>query len=98
VFFLIIYSFVRRLVGFVAPDAVLEKVLAENMVLRHQLVVETRNAPRPRLRRRDRLFFAALSRVLPRERWGVFGFSPQWPTGSLSLMCQGCGASMSSAV
>ena len=76
-FFLIVYSFVRRLVGFVAPDAVLEKVLAENMVLRHQLVVETRNAPRPRLRRRDRLFFAALSRVLPRERWGVFGFSPQ---------------------
>jgi len=77
VFFLIVYSFVRLLVGFVAPDAVLEKVLAENMVLRHQLVVETRNAPRPRLRRRDRLFFAALSRVLPRERWGVFGFSPQ---------------------
>lgn len=76
-FFLIIYSFVRRLVGFAAPDALLQEVLAENMVLRHRLVVETRGAPRPRLRRRDRLFFAALSRLLPRERWGVFSFSPQ---------------------
>ncbi len=78
-FFLIIYSFVRRLVGFAAPDALLQQVLAENMVLRHRLVVETRGAPRPRLRRRDRLFFAALSRILPRERWGVFSFSPQTP-------------------
>lgn len=76
-FFLIIYSLVRRLVGFAAPDALLQEVLAENMVLRHRLVVEIRGAPRPRLRRRDRLFFAALSRLLPRERWGVFGFSPQ---------------------
>lgn len=75
-FFLIIYSLVRRLVGFAAPDALLKEVLAENMVLRHRLVVQARGAPRPRLRRRDRLFFVALSRVLPRERWEVFGLSP----------------------
>ena len=76
-FFLIIYSLVRRLVGFAVPEALLKEVLAENMVLRHRLMVQARGAPRPKLRRRDRLFFAALSRILPRERWGVFGLSPQ---------------------
>jgi putative transposase len=77
VFFLIIYSLLRRVVGLAAPDGMLQGVLAENMVLRHRLVVEARGAPRPKLRRRDRLFFVALSRVLPRERWEVFRFSPQ---------------------
>ncbi len=76
-FFLIIYSLLRRVVGLAAPDGILQGVLAENMVLRHRLVVEARGAPRPKLRRRDRLFFVALSRVLPRERWEVFRFSPQ---------------------
>lgn len=46
------------------------------MVLRQRLAVRERNAPRPKLRRRDRMFFAALSRILPRERWEVFSFSP----------------------
>jgi hypothetical protein len=36
-----------------------------------------RRAGRPRLRRRDRLFMAALSGVLPRPRWSSFLVSPQ---------------------
>jgi hypothetical protein len=31
----------------------------------------------PRLRRRDRLFMAAISRVLPRARWSSFLVSPR---------------------
>jgi len=48
----------------------------ELAVLRHQLAVLRRQVPRPRLRRRDRLFMAALSRSLSRERWSSFLVSP----------------------
>lgn len=41
----------------------------EVVVLRHQLMVLRRQVGRPHLRRRDRLFMAALSRALPRARW-----------------------------
>jgi hypothetical protein len=46
-------------------------------VLRHELTVLRRQAPRPRHQRRDRLLLAALSRVLPRSRWPVFTVTPQ---------------------
>jgi putative transposase len=49
----------------------------ELMVLRHQLAVLKRQVGRPRLRRGDRLFMAAVSRVLPRRRWSSFVVSPQ---------------------
>ena len=49
----------------------------ENAVLRHQLAVLRRTVKQPLLRRRDRLLLAALSGVLPRERWSVFLVSPQ---------------------
>jgi putative transposase len=49
----------------------------EIVVLRHQLAVLKRQAGRPRLRRRDRLYMAALSRVLPRPRWSSFVVRPQ---------------------
>lgn len=73
----LIYSLFRRLLGLVARDRLIRQLLAENMVLRHRLEVETRNTVRPRLRRRDRLFFEALSRLLCRDRWESFGFAPQ---------------------
>jgi putative transposase len=38
-------------------------VAAENLALRHQLGVLQRSVKRPRLRRRDRIFWAWLSRV-----------------------------------
>lgn len=71
------YSLARRLLGLSSRDRLIRQLLAENLVLRHRLQVETRNGSRPRLRRRDRLFFAALSRILARDRWDAFGFSPQ---------------------
>jgi putative transposase len=46
------------------------------VVLRHQLMVLKRQV-RPRLRRRDRLFTAAISRVLPQARWSSFLVSPR---------------------
>jgi transposase InsO family protein len=50
----------------------------EVVVLRHQLMVLRRQVSKPRLRRRDRLFMAALSRALPRARWSSsFVVTPQ---------------------
>ena len=49
----------------------------EVVVLRHQLKVLKRQVSKPRLRRRDRLFMAAMSRTLPRARWSSFVVSPQ---------------------
>jgi transposase InsO family protein len=49
----------------------------ELLVVRHQLMVLKRQVGRPQLRRRDRLFMAAISRVLPRTRWSSFLVSPQ---------------------
>src|ERR1019366_6831882 len=48
----------------------------EILVLRHQVKVLKRKAGRPRLRRRDRLFLAAATRLLPRERWSCFIVRP----------------------
>jgi putative transposase len=48
----------------------------ELLVLRHQARVLTRGARKPRLRRRDRILFAAASRIPPRGRWGTFVVSP----------------------
>lgn len=49
----------------------------EPIVLRHQLRILKRQVDRPRLRPRDRLFMAAVSRALPRARWSSFVVSPQ---------------------
>lgn len=73
----IVYMLVRRLLGLVAPEALVRHLLAENMVLRHQLRIETRGNTGPKLRRLDRIFLTACSRILSRERWGVFLVSPQ---------------------
>ncbi len=45
---------------------------AEIVVLRHQVKVLQRKAPRPKLSRLDKLFLAAASRILPKERWSSF--------------------------
>jgi transposase len=49
----------------------------EILVLRHQLAVLRRQAPRPKLEPADRVLLAAISRVLPRTRWSCFFITPQ---------------------
>ena len=48
----------------------------EILVLRQQLTVLRRQLPRPRLEPTDRALLAAVSRVLPRDRWSCFLVTP----------------------
>jgi putative transposase len=49
----------------------------EILVLRHQLTVLQRQTSRPKLEPADRALLAAISRVLPRERWSCFFVTPE---------------------
>ena len=49
----------------------------EILILRHQVKVLRRRAGRPKLRRLDRLLFAAAARRLPKDRWASFIVGPQ---------------------
>jgi putative transposase len=49
----------------------------EILVLRHELAIVRRQAPRPRLTDADRLVLAALSRVLPHRTWHAFFIRPE---------------------
>jgi hypothetical protein len=67
VFFALVYLLLRRPVQLVAGSNQLNSDI-ERVVLRHPLKVLRRQVSRPRLRRRDRLFMAAISSALPRAR------------------------------
>jgi hypothetical protein len=45
-----LYAVLRGLFSLIAPDALTKELLAENMMLRHRLTVQTRNKRCPRLR------------------------------------------------
>ena len=75
--FALAYLLLRRLVQLVTDSSNDLTRDIEVVVLRHQLMVLKRQAGRPRIRRRDRLFMAAISRALPRARWSSFVVSPQ---------------------
>lgn len=49
----------------------------EIVVLRHQMRILRHQVARPDLRKRDRTFLAAASRLLPRQRWSSFCVTPQ---------------------
>jgi putative transposase len=77
VLFALLYLLLRRALRLAAGSASEVHNDIEIIVLRHQLAVLKRQVGRPQLRRRDRLFMAALSRLLPRPRWSSFVVSPQ---------------------
>jgi putative transposase len=78
VLFALVYLLLRRVVGWIAgPRNEQMNTEVELVVLRHQLKVLKRQVGRPHLRRRDRLFMATISRVLPRARWSSFLVTPQ---------------------
>jgi hypothetical protein len=78
VLFALAYLLLRRVIWLTAGSSnELLNTEVELVVLRHQLKVLKRQVGRPQLRRRDRVFMAAISRALPRARWSSFLVSPQ---------------------
>jgi len=73
-----IYVLVRCLLGCVLVTARREASKdAELLVLRHENAVLRRQVSRVRYQPTDRLWLAALSRLIPRQRWGeVFAVTP----------------------
>jgi hypothetical protein len=71
VIFSVIYLLVRRLLGCLMVLARREVSKdAELLVLRHENAVLRRQISRVRYQPGDRLWLAALSRLIPRQRWG----------------------------
>ena len=74
----IVYLLVRRILGLAV--LVLRKDLAKDaelLVLRHENAVLRRHAGRIRYEPADRVWFAALARLIPRRRWSeVFPVTP----------------------
>jgi len=74
----ILYALLRSLFGLFAGTATREASKdVEIAVLRHQVKVLRLQVARPSFRPIDRVFLAAASRVLPRDRWPSFLISPQ---------------------
>lgn len=73
-----VYAVTRRLLSL--PALLLRRSVskeAQLLVLRHQNAVLRRQVPRVRYEPADRLWFAALSRLIPRRRWAeVFAMTP----------------------
>jgi putative transposase len=66
-----------RLLGAFTGRGSVSQLQLENAVLRHQVRVLRRTVRRPELKDRDRVFLAAASRALSRDRWGSFMVTPQ---------------------
>ena len=74
----IIYGLVRRLFSLAALTFRCDSAKdAELLVLRHENAVLRRHAGRVRYEPADRLWFAALARLIPRRRWTeIFPITP----------------------
>jgi putative transposase len=70
------FLIVRRVLGVLGLGRSPDEKDVEIAVLRHQIAVLNRQLRRPRFSAGDRLVLAALSRVLPRDRWAVFLVTP----------------------
>src|SRR6266496_6119724 len=73
VLYALLYAIIRRVLRL---NGISSDIEAEVLVLRHELAVLRRQIKRPKLRRRDKLFLSAMSRMLPRERWAAFIVTP----------------------
>lgn len=74
--FSILYLILRSMLRLVPSAGNDRDREVEILVLRHQVKVLSRKAGRPKLRRLDKLFLSAASRVLPRERRESFLVTP----------------------
>jgi putative transposase len=73
VLFAFVYLLLRCVVRLVAGSSMNRwRPRSSSWSLSHQLRVLKRQAGRPQLHRRDQVFMAAISRVLPRTRWSSF--------------------------
>jgi putative transposase len=73
-----VYWLFRRLLGLVVLRCRLDEANAvEILVLRHELTVLRRQVSRPSCRPADRVFLAALARMLPLEPWGSVFVRPE---------------------
>jgi hypothetical protein len=78
VFVSCVYWLFRHLLGLVVLGCRSDEAnKVEILVLRHELAVLRRQLNRPCCRPADRLFLAALARVLPRDRWGSVFVRPE---------------------
>jgi len=76
--FSLLYAILRAVLRLVVPASSFERSTeVELLVLRHELTILRRQISRPRLRRRDRMFLAAASRLLERSCWRSFLVTPQ---------------------
>ena len=69
--FSLLYLLLRLLLRVPSSAGEHEREL-ELIVLHHEVKVLKRKAGRAKLRRTDKVFLTALSRVLPRQRWSSF--------------------------
>src|SRR4249919_827097 len=74
----IVYLLVRRILGLAVLISRTDRAKdAELLVLRHENAVLRRHAGRIRYEPADRVWFAALARLIPRRRWsGIFPVTP----------------------
>ncbi len=67
---------VRRVLGLIGLGPSPDAKDVEIAVLRHQLMVLHRQIARPRYAPSDRMIFATLAKLLPRDRWRIFLVTP----------------------
>ena len=76
--FAIVLALLSYLLGRLHPQ---HDLVMENLALRHQIAVLSRQVHKPRLRGKDRLFWVVLKRWWPNWRAGLIIFRPETVIG-----------------